>query len=287
MINKKGIEFSFNWIFSIVVGIVVIFLAIYAANSFIKTERTLQDTETVQQLQTLLNPLQTSIESTTKPSNIIFPREVKLMTQCIASTGMGEQKITLSSKNNIGGEWSSVSFSNKISSYLFMESTVQGKQMHVLVAPFYMPYKVADLVILWSTNYCLVNAPQNVKDELQILNASGVIFADSKLKCSSNSNKVCFLNSPSDIDEGCEIKVNTYLKQVRSTGKLVYYEGSLLYASIFSNADIYECNVKRLASRTKELANLYSQKSILLGDKSNCGGALAPILNNYANIVSI
>ena len=81
MINKKGIEFSFNWIFSIVVGIVVIFLAIYAANSFIKTERTLQDTETVQQLQTLLNPLQTSIESTTKPSNIIFPREVKLMTQ--------------------------------------------------------------------------------------------------------------------------------------------------------------------------------------------------------------
>lgn len=285
--NKKAIEFTFNWIFSIIVGAVVIFLAVYAANSFVKTERTFQDTETVQSLQSLLNPLQTSVESISKPSKITFPRESRIRTQCISDSALGTQQIELSSRNNIGGDWSSVSLPNKFSGYIFMNSMIQGKKVSVLVAPFSMPYKVADLVILWTGEYCLVNAPDEIISQLQIFNGSGMSFTDSKIRCPKESRQVCFVNSESDVDEGCDTRVNTYLKQVRSAGKLIYYEDSLLYGAIFADADIYECNVKRIVARAKSLAEIYADKSALLGESENCGSSMESVMKNYASLMEI
>lgn len=282
----KAFEFSFNWIFSIIVGATIIFLAIYAANSFIKTERIAADTESVQQLESLLNPLQTSIESISKPSSLVFPKETKIFTECTTDALLGSQQIQLSSRQGIGKPWSSISFSNKIQSYLFMENPMQGKNFSLLIAPFSMPYKIADLVVLWNENYCFVNSPTEVSDEISILNGSGIFLTETRIQCPKGSKEVCFLNSASDIDEGCDIRVNSYIKQVRGNNKVVYYENSLLYPAIFSSPEIYECNVKRLVAKNKALANIYAEKSLLLGS-SGCGVALEPELRTYSEILEI
>jgi len=284
--NKQAIEFTFNWIFSIVVGAIVIFLAIYAAVSFINTERTLQDTQNVQDLETLLNPLQTSIEAISKPSSIKFPREVRINSRCSIDSDLGEESLTLQTKNSLGGSWSSISFPNKISSYLFTSSSIQGTSFNALVVPFAMPYKVADLVILWTEDYCFVNTPLDIFREIEILNGT-IQFTNSKTRCKANSKTVCFINSEIDTNEGCDLSVNTFLKQVRNQNKPVYYEDKLIYASIFSDPDIYECNLQRLTARAKSLAKIYSKKAEILGASQDCGSSLAPILSNYANSLNL
>ena len=63
MINKRGIEFGFVWIFAILVGAVILGLAVFATSQFIKTERDVGDSFVGKKIGILLNPLETGIES--------------------------------------------------------------------------------------------------------------------------------------------------------------------------------------------------------------------------------
>ena len=63
MKNKKALEMSFAWIFAIIAGIVILFLAIYATSQFIKTRRYEIDIQTAAKLAILLDPLETSLEA--------------------------------------------------------------------------------------------------------------------------------------------------------------------------------------------------------------------------------
>ena len=60
--NKKGFEFSFSWMFSIIVGSVIIFLAIYAATNILKTSTIEEETKIASQFGSLLNPVETNLE---------------------------------------------------------------------------------------------------------------------------------------------------------------------------------------------------------------------------------
>ena len=42
---------------------------------------------------------------------------------------------------------------------------------------------------------------------------------------------------------------------------------ALMYAGIFSDADIYECQLKRLMKRVSELSSLYKNKAVLISQK--------------------
>ena len=104
MINKKGFEFSFGWLFAIIVGAVIIFLAIYATTNLIKTEREIQDTELGKQLGIILNPIETALE-TGKASKISFPLETRLYNDCSLQGTFGSQKISTATKSGIGEKW--------------------------------------------------------------------------------------------------------------------------------------------------------------------------------------
>src|SRR3989338_7011518 len=60
--NKRGFEFSFVWLFSIVVGAIIIFLAIYTATKLIGSNEYEINTKTAADLRNILNPLGTSFE---------------------------------------------------------------------------------------------------------------------------------------------------------------------------------------------------------------------------------
>jgi len=83
MYNKKGFEFTFAWMFSMIVGAVILFLAIYGVVNLIGSERNVIDSFSAQQLGIILQPLETqSFESGIRPMNINFPSETKLGFRC-------------------------------------------------------------------------------------------------------------------------------------------------------------------------------------------------------------
>ena len=63
MRTKRGLEISFAWMFSIIVGAAIIFLAVFAAVKLVNLGKQQTDTEVGKQLGILLNPIETSLES--------------------------------------------------------------------------------------------------------------------------------------------------------------------------------------------------------------------------------
>ena len=87
-------------------------------------------------------------------------------------------------------------------------------------------------------------------------------------KVDDKTIKVCF-------NKNCGINVNYNSKYVqKGEDKSYFEEDALMYAAIFSDKEIYECQVKRLMKRTKQLAELYKEKELLVSQK-NCAGELA------------
>ena len=51
------------------------------------------------------------------------------------------------------------------------------------------------------------------------------------------------------------------------------YVGNLMYAAIFSNKAVYDCNVERLLFRTGTIADIFAEKTDLM-DARDCGSNL-------------
>lgn len=280
--NKKAFEFSFSWIFAIIVGAVMIFLAIYAASQFVKTSKISQDTQLGKELGIILTPIETNLE-TGKITTISTQNDIRIFNDCQLQGAFGSQKISIATKS-LNDEWSKQglpsSFHNK---YIFSSSMMEGKEYFVFAKPLEMPFKIADLIYIWSSkdNYCFINPPSEMEDEISELGIN-ITLASSLSECMKDSKKVCFSSSGCDID----ISLNSGLIQGSAKKKFserVYFDSpALLYASIFSDPEIYECQIKRLMKRTSELSWLYYSKSTFLTPKG-CSSNLELELSSYAN----
>ena len=95
--NKKAFEMSFAWIFAIIAGISILFLAIYGTTQAIKTRNYEIDTQTSDKLAILLNPLETSMEFS-KSSIVRFGEVTKIFNdKCYTYGNFGQQSIGISS----------------------------------------------------------------------------------------------------------------------------------------------------------------------------------------------
>lgn len=280
--NKRGFEFSFAWLFAILAGAVIIFLAIYAATSLIRTERTSVDTETAKQLGILLNPIETNLE-TSKEAEITFTSETRIYNDCKDSGNFGYQGIKTAVKSGLGQEFQPPGvqsiFYNK---YMFSSSIMQGKKLYLFSKPLEMPFKIANLIFAWTDSYCLINPTAEIEDEIKSLTLKNVNITSSIRDCKLADKKVCFSSSP----DNCDIIVYPDSKSVKKGNKVVYYEGPLVYGAIFSDPDIYECQVKRLMKRASELSSLYASKTDFLSTKG-CSSDLSSSLIAYSNLVRI
>ena len=61
--GKRGYEFSFAWLFALIVGAALIFFAIYSANQIIGTKRIEAESLRAKQIGVLVNPAETNLES--------------------------------------------------------------------------------------------------------------------------------------------------------------------------------------------------------------------------------
>lgn len=280
MRNKKGfIQISFPWLFAIIVGILILFLAIYGVTRLIRTEQTIQDVKTSQEIGILLNPLETGFEEA-KTTSLIFPVDTRLTIGCNQDGEFGRQTIKVSQKSF--NQWTdtdvNTGFSNK---YFFSKSLIEGKEILVFSKPFDFPFKVSDLLYLTSDRdiYCFIDAPKEIEEELMNLNQENILLEN----CSEieNTIKVCFTGG-----SDCDVNVNPISQSIEKRDGKIYYEGNaLMYAGIFADKEIYECQLKRLMTRVKILSELYRDKANLIagsGCNTNLDSDLLQ-LNSLAN----
>ena len=275
MKNKKGfLQISFAWLFAIIVGGFILFLAIYASTKIIKTEQTVLDAETAKEIGILLNPLETGFE-TGKKNSITLPSETRIYNRCNTNGFFGRQIIKISQKSF--EKWTNtnvdVGFSNK---YIFSEDFVEGKKFFLFSKPFKFPFKVTDVIYLISSEkkYCFMNPPEEIEDEISDLNQEN-LFTEN---CPTNSVKVCF-------DSGnCDISVNYGGKYVDKNEETMYFDNdALMYAAIFSDKEVYECQLKRVMQRAQQLTLIYKDKAEFISRES-CDSNLNSELLELGNL---
>lgn len=251
-LDRKAIALPFNWIFAVLVGGVILFLAVYAVGKFIGTSEKVSYTETGARLVAILESVGGS--GSEKIPDIDFRENVKIVFSCdeLSSRPFGKQTVSFGRD----GEGSKISIKDK---YVFAEN-IEGKRVSIFSKPFYLGYKVGDLLMISSKNYCFYKTPPLIKDEISGLGLTNVRFEDESFDgCPENSVNVCFAG------ENCDIEVidssgDFNIGKVVKNGEEMYFVGNLIFAAIFSSPEIYECNVKRLVGRFRELALMYEEK---------------------------
>ncbi|MBW6442440.1 hypothetical protein K0A97_01495 [Patescibacteria group bacterium] len=258
--NKKGIEISFSWLFAIIVGAFIIFLAIYGSIRVLNMGRELTSAETSAEIGVLLNPLETGFESG-RVTLLKMPKETRIQNRCESEGSFGRQGIVVSQKSF--GEWAKadidVGFFNK---YLFSDYNLEGKEFYIFSKPFEFPFKVSDIVYITSSEdkYCFIEStsfPDRIKEELNDLNQGNIYIG--RENCPEGSINVCFNSYNPSMN--CDIKVDYGGKTVEKDNELMYFiTDSLMYGAIFSEPLIYECQIKRLMKRAEKLSGLYQNK---------------------------
>ena len=289
--NDKGIELSFGWIFSLIVGGAILFLAIYAVSQLTDEERRVQQTFTAQELVTRLSMLTTSLESTIRPGNLSFSTQTRITPNCTLGGQFGTQKINVASRSGIGAPWNDNGIPAKSSGlYFFSATPSEGKSFSMLVKPILLPFKVGDSVTLWSGVSCFVQPTAEIQEDIALLEGSGnkVMIANRVQDCARNSTVVCFAvagNIPA-AKSACSIIVDVTKKTVEKHGRTVSYIDPLVYAAIFGDNELYECNVQRIMRRASFLAGLYTEKSAFVASRSQegCSSALQTELAEYRSI---
>ncbi len=279
--NNRGMEFGFNWIFAIIAGAVILFSAIYITTKLIGTEHKFSDTIVAAELDNLLHPIETNLEDS-KYARINFVDETRVYNDCSTIGAFGKQQISTASKLGIGDKWGVQSVrKTSYNKYVFSRAIEEGKKMHAIVKPFEMPFKIGDLTMIYGKDYCFVNPPSDIEDEINDLSGNGaqnigVNISSNLNDCPRESERVCFGNQL-----GCEISVNVLAKIVSKNELDVYYEGDgLMLAAIFSDSLVYECQLARLMKRAGELGHIYRLKSNYL-DGLGCSNNLGVDLQEY------
>lgn len=286
---KRGaLQFSFSWLFAIIVGAIILFGAIYLSTKIIGSGETEISTKTAKQLGILLNPLESSFETATATSFSV-PSVIRIYNRCdygLETGYFGKQLISVATGNLKKGfsMGLNVSFANK---YIFSEDPLEGKKFFLFSKPLEMPFKVADLIYLTSASkdYCFENlyADSDLYTEIESLNSSNphLILEN----CPEESIKVCFGGG-----EDCDINVDGFNNAEGSQGSVekndesVNYVGdALMMAAIFSTKEVYECQLTRVVQRIKQLSLIYMEKEQLI-KSTGCNSNLGQDLSNLARV---
>ncbi|MDO8468011.1 MAG: hypothetical protein Q7S56_03655 [Nanoarchaeota archaeon] len=278
MLKKGAFEISFSWLFALIVGAVILFFAIYAASNIIKVGQQATTLQASEDIGILLNPLETGFESAS--SNFFTtPVETRIYNRCddnkfdaFGTQGISIQQISFNKWTDTN---QGVTFDNK---YILSNYSVEGKKFYVFSKPFEFPFKVTDLIYMTSSNdlYCFIDAPEDIKKELDFLGQENLIT-----NCTSeekqNSIKVCFNGG------NCNVNVDINSNFLRKGNDLIYFKGdALMFGAIFSDKDVYECQVKRLMKRVDSLTSLYKDKAALIRSRecnSNVDNELVALQN--------
>jgi len=277
--STKG-QFNFVWLFAIVAGAAILVLAIYGVVQGASTAEVYSDTSTAKSVTILTNPLEAGFADASY-AKLSFTQETRISITCLEG-GLGTLLFETASRKDPKSDWSAGSVQITVANkYIFASLSPVAKEFAVLSMPFEFPYKVADTLTLIDKPHCFVNAPRSVQDTLGTLNIPLVSFDN----CSSGAVQVCFqAGSSCDISIACsDASCSTGIVQKSGT-ELAFIE-NLLVPAIIADPSNYECNVKRLSTRTSSIAKVLMEKVDLLNAR-DCSSGMRPELFIWSNLVS-
>lgn len=276
-INKKG-ALEFGWIFSIIIGAIILFFAFYFVYSQVMQQQLFEQKVQTQGIDVLLTPFSYLGSIGSASAKIAdLDRESRISVSCTSpdsSDALGYNRLVTQSIYK--GETVPGGLKNAYDKYIFADE-MQSKKLFVLSKPFEAPWRIGDLIYFFPNNrtYYFSNAPTRIKEELEIIEANfdNKHFFFTIANIPENSIKVCFRQ-----ESNCNITVynegeNYELGRVTKKNSkneietIYYYNDALMYAAIFSNKELYECNVQRLFSRALIQLDLYQQKNTLIIQK--------------------
>lgn len=257
--NSRGVEFGFSWLFVLLVGAAILFIAIFAVQRLVKTADIQQSSELAANFDSLLSPLETSVE-TSAYHTFTLNQPVRFVFDCDASGSLGTDSFTLQTR--AGNGWTRAGVPARSSTrYVFSNDSLEGTHVHTFAAPFTFPYKVGDVFFLYTEQYCLVDAPETVRSFVDQLGTNSFNLSDSKQHCSPTAVSVCFNRGDCDITVRTSDGIQGSVTKNRQT---VEYYDTLLYGALVASPERYICEVARLRKRAAGLATLYMNKASLL-----------------------
>jgi len=278
-------QFNFVWLFAIVAGGAILFLAIYGAMQVGDTFRYGSDTEAAKSISILTDPLQAGFAEGSF-GKIVFRQEARVKDICFDGE-FGKNDISVSQRSDVGEPWNSAGGATSVhNKYIFSSEKNSGFDYYVFSKPFDFPYEVSDLIFLTTEDYCFFNAPEDIVDEVVGLNIPNIETEDceeagsinvcfgSGADCDMTVYGSCVSGCDSVYDEGTVVKGSDDMK----------YIGSLMYGAIFSEKLIYDCNVRRLLYRAGKIAEEFSDKADLM-DARGCGTNLKTDLIVWGDLV--
>lgn len=248
---KKAQMPAFNWIFALIIGAVILFLALVFSGKLIGTESYLSENELINSFNVLLNPF-ASVFGLSK--TIDFPVNVKINLGCkdpTMSLPLGKNTVLLKSQSKKGEKWSEGVSRDIYDKYIFA-SEFDSKKFHVMSKSFELPFRIDELIYVITEDYCFINAPNRIKNEVQDLNITKIKFDT----CEAENKRVCFETGAS-----CDIKITgNSVRYVKEKKEVNFVTDSLMYAAIFG-PEVYECNLKRLMKRLDLLCEIYIKRA--------------------------
>lgn len=274
MISKKG-DFNFVWLFAIIAGTAFLILAIFFAVKIGGVLKTAGDTSIAKSIEVLTDPLQAGFTDG-KTSKISFAVNTQINPSCY-DDDFGYHMLSVVTESNALKDNPPTPLEIKIpNKYIFAQKSF-GKDYYIFSKKFELGFPVADMLFISTTEYCLVNPPLRIKERIMGLNPPKIKIQDSvNNTCSEETTRVCF-----GYADNCNMTVSgtcynpNECKDQYETGTIskgsdnVNYIGDLLYGAIFSEKELYECNVKRLLYRTGQIASVYYDKANLM-DARGC-----------------
>jgi hypothetical protein len=264
--NKKGFEMSFAWIFSLIVGAVIIFIAIFVAMNLVSVGQKEVDVKTVQSVINSIDGLQTTGQQAAI-NEIRLVTQSRIYLRCEESGDFGKNRMSVAQKSSFKDEWTDSSgfIEATANQYIFAEDEIEGDKIYTLSLPFEMPFKIADIIILHTKEYCFVSPPRKIEDTIRGLSGGEVKslqVVNNIGNCNEGSVKVCF-NDEKNCNISANISCEGNNEWCSGIVNKTYVAGNLIYARIFSSSQNYNCGEKRLLMRTEKLADMYIQKSAM------------------------
>ncbi len=258
---------AFGWLFSVIIGAFILFFAFLFVFRFTHIAEQQEQAVTTTSLDILLEPFASSI-ATGQSDIITLPRNSKLEIDCSYSDFDFGKNIV---KYSTTGQFR---FSKVVRDKYIFARPIQKRNILVVVLPFEMPFRIADLTLLIGHDYCFVGLPERYKDLLQELTETNADAANIRLEffsdvndCSEDSIKVCKDNLNCDVSftcaDGCSYGTISY----GNNDKQYLWYGNLLLAAAFSEPELYECNANRLLKRAKLIASIYKTEASMLSSK--------------------
>ncbi len=172
--NKRAIEIGFNWLFAIIAGAFILFFALYASKNIIEVGEISHGTEMAASFASFVDALETGLASG-KCYPINFTKEALIDYKCEIKSNppFGQEKVsfnekTFGNKYGIPGEYTPIK-----DKYIFVEDSTEGKGLFFCGLPFFLSFKVADVIIFLDENYCFYKTPEYIKNKIEGLEIWG------------------------------------------------------------------------------------------------------------------